>query len=107
MKPGNVVILSGAKDLAEWRHQHRTHPRVRWLMSFSEILRSAQDDNAGVERMSNTLSGYNSLKAVETLLPVHEAQAISYLKESGHKLGLLTNFNVPVLKTDIKRILLS
>jgi GxxExxY protein len=57
--------------------------------------------------MSNTLSGYNSLKAAETLLPVHQDQAISYLKESGHKLGLLTNFNVPVLKTDIKRILLS
>jgi GxxExxY protein len=47
------------------------------------------------------------LKAVETILPVHEAQLITYLKLSGMELGLLINFNVPILKKGIKRIALS
>jgi len=44
------------------------------------------------------------VKAVETLIPVHEAQLLTYLKLTGLTLGLLINFNVPVLKTGIKRI---
>ena len=44
------------------------------------------------------------LKAVERLLPIHEAQLLSYLKLSGKKLGLLINFNVVHLKNGIKRI---
>ena len=44
------------------------------------------------------------LKAVESLLPVHEAQLLTYLKLSALTLGLLINFNVPVLKSGIKRI---
>jgi GxxExxY protein len=47
------------------------------------------------------------LKAVEVILPVHEAQLLTYLKLSGHELGLLINFNVPILKKGIKRIVLS
>ena len=47
------------------------------------------------------------LKAVESILPVHQAQVISYLKATGHQLGLLINFTVPVLKTGIKRIILT
>ena len=43
------------------------------------------------------------LKAVEKLLPVHEAQIISYLKLSGKKLGYLINFNVPLIKNGIVR----
>lgn len=43
------------------------------------------------------------LKAVDGLLPVHEAQIISYLKLTGHKLGFLINFNVPLLKHGFKR----
>lgn len=46
------------------------------------------------------------LKAVETLLPLHSAQALSYLKTTGHRLALLINFNVPMLKSGIKRIAL-
>lgn len=38
------------------------------------------------------------LKEVETVLPVHEAQLITYLKVTGCKVGLLINFNVPLLK---------
>jgi len=44
------------------------------------------------------------LKACESLQPVHEAQLLTYLKLSGIKLGLLINFNVPVLKEGIKRL---
>ena len=47
------------------------------------------------------------LKAVEQLAPIHKAQVISYLKATGHDLGLLINFNVSVLKDGIKRIILS
>jgi GxxExxY protein len=34
------------------------------------------------------------IKAIETILPVHDAQLLTYLKLSGHRLGLLINFNV-------------
>ncbi len=47
------------------------------------------------------------LKAVEKLSPINEAQVISYLKTTKHPLGLLINFNVPILKEGIKRIILS
>lgn len=43
------------------------------------------------------------LKAVEKLLPIHEAQLLSYLKMSDKHIGLLINFNVPVLRDGIKR----
>ncbi len=43
------------------------------------------------------------LKSIEIILPVHEAQLVSYLKLSNKKLGLLINFNVPLLTQGIKR----
>jgi len=43
------------------------------------------------------------LKAVEGILPVHEAQIISYLKLAKKRLGFLINFNVPLLKDGFKR----
>ena len=43
------------------------------------------------------------LKSVEGILPVHEAQLLTYLKLADKKLGLLINFNVPVLKDGIRR----
>jgi GxxExxY protein len=46
------------------------------------------------------------LKAVEKLLPVHKAQVLTYLKLTSCKLGLLINFNVPILKDGIERIAL-
>ena len=44
------------------------------------------------------------LKAVDELLPLRQAQLLTYLKLSGLSLGLLINFNVPLLKEGIKRI---
>jgi GxxExxY protein len=46
------------------------------------------------------------LKAVENILPVHEAQLLTYLKLTGLRLGFLINFNVTLLKSGIKRIVL-
>lgn len=45
------------------------------------------------------------LKTVDMLMPIHTTQLISYLKATGLQLGLLINFNVPVLKDGIKRII--
>ena len=46
------------------------------------------------------------LKAVEDLLPVHEAQLLTYLKLTEKRVGLLINFNVPALKVGIHRMVL-
>jgi GxxExxY protein len=46
------------------------------------------------------------LKAVEQVLPIHHAQLMTYLKLSGKTLGVLINFNVPIIKQGIKRIAL-
>ena len=43
------------------------------------------------------------LKAIEAILPIHEMQLVTYLKLSKMKLGLLINFNVPVLTKGIRR----
>ena len=44
------------------------------------------------------------LKAVTELHPIHEAQLLTYLKLDKKLLGLLINFNVPVLKQGVKRV---
>lgn len=43
------------------------------------------------------------LKAVERVIPVHEAQLLTYMRLTGIRVGLLLNFNVPVLKDGIYR----
>lgn len=47
------------------------------------------------------------LKTVDELSSLHEAQALAYLKATGHELALLINFNTPTLKQGIKRIIRS
>jgi GxxExxY protein len=44
------------------------------------------------------------LKAVEKLEPIHDAQFLTYLRLTGRWLGLLINFNVPVVKDGFKRL---
>jgi len=46
------------------------------------------------------------LKTVERLLPIHEAQMLTYMKLSGIGVGLLLDFNTPVLKDGLRRMLL-
>ncbi len=46
------------------------------------------------------------IKAVQELLPIHESQLLTYLKLGNWKVWLLINFNVPLLKRGIKRLVL-
>ncbi len=46
------------------------------------------------------------LKSCDELAPIHDAQVLTYLKLTGLKVGLLINFNVPVLREGIKRLVL-
>jgi GxxExxY protein len=46
------------------------------------------------------------LKAIEKLLPVHDAQLLTYLRLSSRRLGFLLNFNVPLMKNGIARFVL-
>ena len=43
------------------------------------------------------------LKAIDSLLPIHDAQLLSYLKLGGWRIGLLINFNVELLKNGLRR----
>jgi GxxExxY protein len=47
------------------------------------------------------------LKAIDALQPIHEARVLTYLKLGGWTVGLLINFNVPILRNGIKRIVLN
>jgi GxxExxY protein len=46
------------------------------------------------------------LKTVDRILPIHEAQLLTYLRLAGIRTGLILNFNVPVLRQGIKRMVL-
>ncbi len=46
------------------------------------------------------------INAVERLLPIHEAQMLTYLRLSGHKIGLLMNFHSVALKDGLRRLVL-
>jgi len=46
------------------------------------------------------------LKTVDKILPIHEAQLLTYLRLGGIRTGLILNFNVPVLRQGIKRMVL-
>lgn len=46
------------------------------------------------------------VKAVETLIPIHQAQVLTYMKLGSWKLGLLINFHVPLLRDGVKRLVL-
>lgn len=44
------------------------------------------------------------VKAIETLLPIHQAQVMTYLRLSGCRLGFLMNFNVQMFKSGVRRV---
>ncbi len=47
------------------------------------------------------------IKAIDSLMPIHEAQLLTYVKLGGWQVGLLINFNVPLLKQGIRRRILA
>ena len=73
-----------------------------------EIPVSYRDELLCVQRLDIVADGQVVLevKSVERLAPVHHAQLLSYLRVSKLKIGLLVNFNVPVLQDGLKRIVL-
>ncbi|HOX39458.1 MAG TPA: GxxExxY protein [Candidatus Brocadiia bacterium] len=84
-------------------------PRKRGLNVQSQVHLPVEYDGVKIE------AGYRTdllvqdcviveLKAVEKVIPIHEAQLLSYLKLSGIRVGLLINFNVIRLKDGIKRM---
>jgi len=46
------------------------------------------------------------IKAIDGIAPIHEAQVLTYLKLSGHRLALLINFNVPLIREGIRRFIM-
>ena len=46
------------------------------------------------------------IKAVQQVMPIHKAQLLTYLRLSGHRVGLLINFNAVVLKDGLHRLML-
>ena len=46
------------------------------------------------------------LKAIESILPIHEAQALTYMRLGSWKVGLIINFNTPIVVKGIKRLVL-
>ena len=63
----------------------------------------------GEQRLDFLIDGQIVLeiKAVESLAPVHRAQLLAYLKAGTIQLGLLINFNVPILRDGIRRVVWS
>ena len=47
------------------------------------------------------------VKAVDQLIPVHEAQVLTYLRLSGYRVALLMDFNTPLLRQGLRRFVLS
>lgn len=74
--------------------------------SQKEIVVAYKDIGIEGQRLDLIVGGrvIVELKAVEKLAPIHEAQLLSYLKTTGLRLGLIVNFNVPVLKLGLKRL---
>ena len=73
----------------------------------SEVQVNYKGENVGQGRLDFLIENQLivELKTTEKLLPIHKAQVISYLKATGINLGLLVNFNIPVLKYGIQRVI--
>ena len=65
-------------------------------------------DHRGTYRLDVVVEGrvIVELKTADRLLPIHEAQILTYLRLAGIHTGLILNFNVPVLRQGIKRMVL-
>ena len=77
--------------------------QIRRQVALPLVYKGHQIDTAYRIDMLVNNSVVLELKAIERILPVHEAQLTSYLRMSGYTLGLLINFHSPILYKDIRR----
>jgi len=72
------------------------------------ILVPYKDISIPGQRLDLIIDGFLvlELKTVEDILPIHEAQLLSYLKSTGLRIGLIINFKVNRLKSGIRRMVL-
>jgi GxxExxY protein len=83
--------------------------RKRGLAVECEVLQPVEYDGIHIDagyRMDMLVEGEIVVenKSVQTLAPIHDAQLLTYLKLSGRRLGFLVNWNVPLVKDGIKRM---
>jgi GxxExxY protein len=78
--------------------------RVRTQVALPVVYKTIQMDLAYRIDLLVEESIVVELKTVSKLLPIHEAQLLTYLKLSGHRIGLLLNFHVPLMREGIKRM---
>ena len=92
----NVCVESWRQGISHLKDNYRYLWDTRgshWIVGYRPDL-----------LVSNTI--VVELKAVSLIEPIHEAQLLTYMKLGGWKLGLLINFNVPLLKNGIRRRIL-
>jgi GxxExxY protein len=83
-------------------HELRTR-RIEVQCELSLPVRYAEIEiEAGYRMVADCILVEN--ESVQAILPNHEAQLLTYLKLSGHRLGFLLNWNVPLMKDGIKRM---
>lgn len=81
----------------------RASTRIRWVQAETPRGDQLLDCGYRIDVLVNDLV-IVELKTVEKLLPIHDAQLLTYLKLYKRPLGLLMNFNVPALRHGIKRL---
>lgn len=103
---GPGLLESVYEECLAWEFQCRAL-RARRQVPVPLVYRDVKVDAAF--RLDLEVEGrvVVEVKAVERLLPLHEAQLLTYLKLTGLSLGLLMNFNVPMMKDGIRRLVRS
>ncbi|MDP2792782.1 MAG: GxxExxY protein [Sulfurisoma sp.] len=102
---GPGLLESAYRACLEVELRHRGIPFASELR-LPIVYRGQSIDNAFRLDLLVAESLIVELKSVETLLPIHEAQLITYLKLANQRLGLLVNFNSRLIRDGIKRLAL-
>ena len=102
----------------DWRYNGDDTPKADFVLNdktySGKILVGGKNFGSGSSRGFNLSKEYKidilvekqiiiELKSVDSILPVHEAQLISYLKLADKRMGFLINFNVPLIKSGFRR----
>jgi GxxExxY protein len=97
----NAYCRALEADLRAAGHAVQSQPRLDMVHSEVRIANAYRPDMIVDRRL------VIEVKVVAALLPVHKQQLRTYLRLTGIPVGLLINFNVPVLKYGIKRVFLA